>query len=349
MSVPLPKRQLRLVARRPGNAPTAAAVERERAMWGPNPDRSLGAIEEAFYQVGFQFLAYLYAAILGVTPPRQLRKALGPIKESVPPIPKNEWGAVARAYQKGGNPLEMRNEWDKLIDRLVGRLFNQETQEQAAAAMAVRAHWLGRIRARTEEAAREVPDSWGQAWNLADRTQRNAMEWTKAHALEGCRDLSENARQGLMNVLIQSKEAGEGAQALGRRCFDTFADLNRDWRRLALTETAAAHANGQLASVDPSEGWEAVWVSAAGACPWCAQWNGRVFRVVSADAPHKDGETEIWVGKTNIGRSGAAKTRDGHLRTAAQLWWPAFPCHPNCSCTPVLRRIKKPLRGGMAA
>ena len=170
------------------------------------------------------------------------------------------------------------------------------------------------------------------------------MEWTKARALEGCRGLEAEAKGRLMTVLIQSKEAGEGTQGLGRRCFDACADMNRDWRRLALTETAAAHANGQLAAVDPEEGWEAVWVSATGACPWCAHWNGTVYRVVSPDAPRKDGATQIWVGKTNIGRSGAARTRDGRQRTLAELYWAAIPCHPNCSCSFVLRRIKNQSR-----
>jgi len=336
-----PRRPLRLVARRPALAPTGAAVERERAMWGPNPDRRLGEIEEAFYQAGFRFLTGLYAAVMGVNPPRQLRKALGPgLQGNMFPVPDHERGAVLRAYQAGGDPLEMRNEWSRLIDRLVGRLFHQRTQEEAASAVAVHAHWLGRIRARTEELAK-APRDWWDALGRSSKAEQKAMEWTKTRALEGCKDLAENAKQGLMNVLIQSKEAGEGSQALGRRCFDACAELNRDWRRLALTETAAAHANGQLAAVDPEEGWEAIWTSAAGACPWCAHWNGQVFRVVSPDAPRKDGASQIWVGKTNIGRSGAARTRDGRPRTAMELWWAAIPCHPNCSCSWTLRRIRR--------
>jgi len=333
------RKPLRLVARKPGLAPTAAAVERERAMWGPNPDRRLGAIEEGFYQVGFQFLAHLYAAALGVKPPRQLRKAMMPNQSSIPPIPENEWGAIARRYQAGGNPLALRDEWGQLIDRLVGRLFHQRTQEEASSALAIKAHWLGRARAMSEAPAGE-PEHWPEAVSRANKAELYALEWTKTRALEGCRDLAENARHGLMNVLISSREAGEGAGPLARRCFDTFAELNRDWRRLALTETAAAHANGQLAAVDPAEGWEAVWVTAAGACPWCQHWNGRVYQVVAADVPRKDGDTQIWVGKTNYGRSGAAKTRDGRARTAWELYWAAVPCHPNCSCTLSLRRIK---------
>ena len=332
-------RKLRLVARQPALAPTGAAVERERPMWGPNPDRELGRVEEAFYQAGFQFLAALYSAALGVKAPRQLRKALGPIKVGVP-VPDHDYGALAKSFAKGGDPLAMRDEWSQLIDRLIGNLFHRRTQEEAANAVAIQTHWLGRIRAKTEALAK-APSRWFQATADMNKAEVQSMEWTKARALEGCKSLSEDARHGLMNVLIQSKEAGEGAQGLGRRCFDTFADLNRDWRRLALTETATAHANGQLSAVDPAEGWEAVWISASGACPWCQQWNGKVLRVVAADARNKDGATQIWPGKTNIGRAGAAKTRDGRVRTVAERWWAAIPCHPNCSCSLVLRRIKK--------
>ena len=337
--MPLPRRSLHLVARTPALAPTGAAVERERAMWGPNPDRALGQVEEAFYQAGFQFLTQLYSAALGVQPPRQLRKALGPLRVGVV-APDNDWGAIAKSYNKGGDPLALRDEWTQLIDRLIGKFFHTRTQEEAANAVAIQSHWLGRIRAKTEEMAK-APARWFQATAEMSKAEVKSMEWTKTRALEGCKSLSEDARHGLMNVLVQSKEAGEGASGLGRRCFDTFADLNRDWRRLALTESAAAHANGQLAAVDPAEGWEAVWIAAAGACPWCRQFNGRVLRVVAPDAPNKDGETQIWVGKTNIGRAGAAKRRDGSVRTAGERWWAAIPCHPNCSCFFVLRRIKR--------
>ncbi len=71
-----------------------------------------------------------------------------------------------------------------------------------------------------------------------------------------------------------------------------------------------------------------------GACSWCKSIDGKVFTVVSEDAPAKDGETEIWVGKTNVGRSASPRMRQGgHLveRPSAEMWWPAAGLqHPHC-------------------
>lgn len=337
-----PKRRIHYVRRRPADAPGGAAVERERAMWGPHPDPAVGRIEGAFYQVGFEFLTALYAGAMGVAPPRKLAKALGPrgVAESIPPA---DWGALAESYKKAGNPMELRDEWARLIDRLVGRLLPGKTQEEMANRVAIQAHWLGRVRAKTEElATAPPPEDWVHATAPLPRFQHEAMEWTKVHALEGCKSLEEGARKGLMSALITSRQAGEGAQALARRCFDGFSDLNRDWRRLALTETAAAVFNGQLAAVDPDEGWEAEWITAVGACEWCMAWKGHRFRIVKPDDPRRNGQTDLWVGKTNHGRSGAAKTKEGRPRSTNELYWPCQPVHPNCSCSLTFRRQKRP-------
>lgn len=326
--------------RQPSTPPSAVAVERERAMWGAHPDPAISGIEERFYRAGFAFLSTLYGAAFGVSAPRKLMKALpaGPSAR----IPPADWGALAKSYEKVGNPLELRNEWAQLIDRLVSRIFPWETQEQMANAMAIQVHWLARVRARTEELALSpAPDTWAEAAKGMSRQARESMEWTKTRALEGCRNLAEDARKGLASALVTSKQAGEGSQALARRCFDGFADLNRDWRRLSLTETASATFNGTLAAVDPNEEWEAEWVTAVGACPWCLRWKGMRFRVVSPNDPSKNPDTDIWVGKTNIGRAGAATKRTGERRSPAELWQACQPCHPNCSCGLVMRRITK--------
>ena len=109
----------------------------------------------------------------------------------------------------------------------------------------------------------------------------------------------------------------------------------------ALTETAFAVSNGLLSSVNPAEGWTAEWHAAPNACPFCRNQNMRRFWVVAPDSPTKNGDTQIWVGKTNIGRSASLWSRKlGRERVSSELWWAACPCHPNCACTFVLRRLR---------
>ena len=173
-----PGSRLRYVRRRPAEGPTRAAVERERSMWGPHPDPAVGRVEGAFYAGGFQFLTTLYGAAMGVNPPRKMAKAFGPrgVSESVPP---GDWGIIARSFKKDLNPLELRNDWANLIDRLVSRIFPHETQEDLANAVAVQAHWLGRVRAKTDELATNPPPAtYDYAAASMSRVQRESMEWT---------------------------------------------------------------------------------------------------------------------------------------------------------------------------
>ncbi|MNE89563.1 hypothetical protein D3C76_1574810 [compost metagenome] len=56
--------------------------------------------------------------------------------------------------------------------------------------------------------------------------------------------------------------------------------------------------------------------------------------MVSPDAPDKDGQTQIWPGKTNVGRSASPMKRVGNVlvpREAHELYWiPAGTAHPHC-------------------
>lgn len=319
--------------------PVGEDHEAERTLWGPHPDPAIARLEEELYQVGFTFLAELYGAAFGEEPPRKLQKAFG-----LPGFKVPGWGQVLELFKRPSvPPMELRNGWAQLIDRLANSLFHQRTAEEAAAATAMKCHWLGRVRTLSEagETMGPPPRNWDEASTRMRRQEQEAMEWTRVRGLEAMTNLTDQAKKGLQNVLLQSRQEGLGPRELQRRCYDRFAGLNRDWRRVALTETAAAVSNGQLAAVPEGEDWEAVWVSCRGGCEHCSEWNGRTFRVVPPSFPRKDGQTMLWAGKTNIGRSGAKRTRDGRVRGPAELWWPCVPCHPNCGCSLVLRRRKR--------
>ena len=326
-------RSMKLVSRPQPPRPTPAAVEHERTMWGPNPDKAIGKIEEAFYQVGFQFLRGLYAAALGTAAPRKLLKSL----QDVPQKPTG-WGDMSKLFRRGGDPDRLVADWTRIVDDLLGKLLPMHNQQEAAKALAVRAHLLAKIAAQAEDLSHLPPvDSFAMGMNPV---AHEAMKWTYQRGLQHMKGLEEEARKTIMSVFIETRQSGEGTQKLQQRLFDKCSEMNKDWRRLAITETAMAVQNGKLASVDPVEGWEAEWFAAPNACPGCRRWAGQRFLVVPSDAKHKNGEKHVWVGKDNLGRSLAPRRKDGSMRTKAELWQPCIPAHPHCACTWVLHRIK---------
>ena len=121
--------------------------------------------------------------------------------------------------------------------------------------------------------------------------------------------------------------------ALQTKLFDNFSVQNRDWRRVALTESGEALNQGFIASLPTDQMVKRV-EQYKGVCPYCAKIDGRVMRVTTADDPDKDGETDVWPGKNNVGRSASPRKRVGDLlvpRDPDELYWvPAGLAHPNC-------------------
>jgi hypothetical protein len=114
---------------------------------------------------------------------------------------------------------------------------------------------------------------------------------------------------------------------------DEFAVLNRDWRRIALTEAGEVANQGFIASLSPGAKVKRI-EQYRGACPFCRKIDGVVMEVVPASKDDKDPDKMIWVGKNNVGRSGSPRKRvGGELveRLPEEQWWvPAGVAHPMC-------------------
>jgi hypothetical protein len=318
--------------RMPLTPPSAAQVEAERPFWGPHPDPEIAFVEDQFWSVGEMFLRGLLSHAIG-RQVRALQKAFHPKAPQVP-----GWGDLMSLFRSDLEPERLMQGWQTVIDRLVGALLPGDTREQAAQALALRASLLHRAGERV--AYPERFPSWGLALREApSRAASEVLQWTKVRAVERMTALTADARHALLTVLVDSREAGDGVGKLQQRLYDGFSGLNRDWRRVALTETALAVSNGALASVDPAEGWLAEWKAVRSACPYCKAMGGRRFRMVAPDAARKDGDTQVWVGKSNVGRSAHRWSRkEERFRERDEMWWPTIPAHPNCGCTWVLRR-----------
>ncbi len=215
---------------------------------------------------------------------------------------------------------------------LAEQWYGQLRLETRAQARAVR-NWLAGYLRHHPRAPRPAtpPTTWQEAqavYRLND-TLANTIQWAEAHAAEHVTNLKERSRHALAETLLAAVSKNTQPAATAADLLTRMGTLNRDWRTIAITEQAMNHAHGELAG---SIGQKVEWVAAADACPYCKRYAGKVFPVVSPDAPDKDFHAQVWAGKTNVGRSFSPRTRDGRLRGLEELAGPAIPSHPHCRC-----------------
>lgn len=309
--------------------PTASQIEVERSLWGKHPDPGQSAIEEAFFTFGSHFLRSFLAVVLGEEP-RAFAKAEAP----KPP----GWGEVMALFKSPAPPAEKLASWKTLLDGFASSLLPPSSVENVVASWALRSALLHQIGERVNALVK--PGAASAFLHTLPPAQAEAIEWSKLRGAEFVTNMSAKARAMVLDALVESQMTGGNAHDLSRVLFERIGVLNRDWRRIAITETGMAVASGQLATALAAGGeWEALWVAGPRACPFCRSKNGAVLRVVPASFPSKDGQTMVWPGKNNVGRSIHPFKKDGTPRAASELWWPCIPAHPNCACTWVVRRV----------
>lgn len=185
---------------------------------------------------------------------------------------------------------------------------------------------------RTEEALKYVKQRC--AYSIQQATDATKMK-TKEIIYRGLndnlgwRDIAKMLREGI-------KEDGE---------------LQRYWQRVATSETTSALNNGYLAT--KNIGTYVIGQGYDDACEHCKDLViGKVYKIGArpekgyedldpTSKEYKDltkyYDNYIWVGKDNIGRSGAKNRRneDGStsVRLPHELYTPTIPVHPVCRCT----------------
>lgn len=176
---------------------------------------------------------------------------------------------------------------------------------------------------------------------ILTRTENAILRVAAARAAEHISDVAAGTRAAMKRCVIEHVQAQvlgqkEGtASYLQTRLFDNFAALNRDMRRIAVTEAGEAFLQGYVLAQAPGTHVKRV-EAYRGACAFCKGLQGRTFRVIRADdaVPSRDGWTSIWPGKTNVGRSASPRRRVGNEmveRSEGELWWPAAGVqHPSC-------------------
>lgn len=235
------------------------------------------------------------------------------------------------------------------VDYLAQRYLPADDMRTEAEWLATRASLMGRVQANMEGVTAKqadqllasmpstvpaVVDQFG-----ATRAQRATMEFAVTRCAENVRNLAEDARHKMRNLIaehVTQRELGVpqvGGQALESKLLDKFGMLNRDWRRIAVTEAGEAQTQGYVASMAPGTKVKRV-EQYRNACSFCRKIDGKVVTIVDPAKEPKDWDNEIWVGKSNVGRSASPRKRVGDAfieREPEEMWTiPAGLAHPHC-------------------
>lgn len=250
-----------------------------------------------------------------------------------------------------GEPLRLQKAIDESylesLEKLIAFHFGKA--KRSAEAGVVRAHIAGLFRASEDEkeAVQDFgkPESWPETVAELARVIRKKDVWhgkesysrlqvAADFAADEITKISEDTRSGMRKLIYQAELNHWGPNLLERELYHNFRALQRDWRRIALTETASNSNNAYL--LRAGEGNYVTCPQVAGACRWCAATlENKVFRIVTdpmADDRIEDSYAEraVWIGKTNVGRYLSIRERGGRMREEDELWWVCCPGHPHC-------------------
>lgn len=244
-------------------------------------------------------------------------------------------------------------DWMDFCELVIGDHLPDEVIRTMADFAVVRAQLSGKIAASMERMALPVPtDRRAAALVSTLPVSRRALPPKVLTPVENAildiaaeraaifiGDLRDDTRKRIKQVVVEGVrktvlgERDGGDEMLRDRLFQEFATLNRDMRRVAVTETAEAHNTGYVAGHAPGTRIKRV-EAYRGACDWCRSINGQVFTVVDPANPGRNGEADVWVGKTNAGRSASPRMREGGVlveRSPDKRWWVAAGVqHPHC-------------------
>jgi hypothetical protein len=243
-----------------------------------------------------------------------------------------------------------------VVDYLSQRYLSPSDLRTEAEWLAVRSSLMGRVQANMERAATlaEADKLLAALPSTIEETaarfglsavQRAVMEFGRARAAENVTSMSWAERHRVKRIVMRHQEAralgDTSGPSLQSDLLDAMGEMNRDWRRIAVTEATENQGQGYVASMKAGTKLRRV-EQYRNACPWCRKIDGAIVEVVDPDELDKDGMTKVWVGKTNVGRSASPRKRAGgtlldrepdemyHIAAGAQ--------HPHCrgSWVPVI-------------
>lgn len=323
----------------------------DRSIWAPHENPFLTAhVEDVSRRLSaiLERIMDALSIILRGEPIGQLGKALD--------VPWMRWdserfAAVRAMLEAKPSSSYTIEDWMLVADYLIQRYLPPGVINGEAEYLTVRAALLGKIEAAWGQPTPPPPDMMA-AWASLTPTyfaqvppriltdqEMTVLRVTKERAALHVSNVTESCRSKMREVILEHVQAQvlgqkEGtSQILATRLFDEFGQLNRDFRRIAVTEAGEACLQGFIA--ERPYGSRVIRREAyRNACKFCRSIDGMIFEVVEPSRPDKDGATMVWVGKTNLGRSASPRMREGPRlvdRAPNERWWPAAGVqHPHC-------------------
>ena len=329
----------------------AMAEEPSSDPWSPHPNAWVRYLVERFTALGLDQIAAVKADLDAWL--AGANSMPGPITEPAQTVVGN-WHmteqelALTRLYLQH-LPLESwaLKDYALLVDYLVQRYLPEGVLFSAAEMLVVRATLLGKAHAKlgalepdkAATLAESLPARVSAATHAFQLGKQlgSILEYGRLRACESVAGMSDALRHRLKWVVLDHQSQVESGatppQALTQKLFDAFGQANLDWRRIAVTEAGEMHNQGLVASIEPGARVRRL-EAYSGACPFCKRLDGRIFNVTTADDPAKDGQRDVWPGKTNQGRSASPFKRENGVlveRPESERWWPAAGTqHPHC-------------------
>lgn len=320
-------------------------------IWAPHPNPFIRRLVELFTERGLERTAGLEEELRRWIGGEERREGLE--RPARPEGGMGRWSeaelSLTRLYLQSLPPEQFTlDDWLMLVDYLVQRYLPATDLRTEAEWLATRSQLMGRVQAAMGEATEACADrivaalptveEVGRQWGMTP-LQRAIIDYGRARCAESVTALSDSVRHRLRKVIVDYQEAvftgdrAAASEALQSKLLDEFGAMNRDWRRIAVTESTENCNQGFVAAQPYGSRVRRV-EKYRGACPFCRSIDGKVFTVVDPSATDKDGDTQVWTGKTNIGRSASPRRRDGGVlvdREPHERWWPAAGAmHPHC-------------------
>ena len=245
--------------------------------------------------------------------------------------------------------LWVPEDWSMLVEWLLQQYWSPQWASSMADWLSVKSTLLGQIEAGLAAnpptaavagaVAAALPATVDAVVSMGlpvSELTRTMISFARTRCCEAIVDMGDRMRSGIKDIVLRHQQAvmlGGELENLEQLLFDKYSTANRDWRRIAVTEVSENAAQGVVAASKPGDKLKRI-EQYKGVCAWCHKIDGTIVTVVDPAKPNKDGENEVWTGKTNIGRSSAPKKRiDGRLydREPDELWWIAAGAqHPHC-------------------
>lgn len=230
---------------------------------------------------------------------------------------------------KTGKPLTNK-EWQLMLrslDKYFVAIFKNTPEMLVKKAMALgkileRMDYQNRINTPLED-IKFKPIEGNEDWkNIKLYGEQNSAEYIVW--------LSTNSRKRIATTINSAIKNGDGPQNLASKLFDEFGSMNRDWRRIAMTEISYNVTNGilltELEQAEPGETIFMQGISGPEACPFCKNnINGKIFVLQTKPTDKKEIVIDgvkypiIFPGLTNVDVKKAN-------------WRPTIAAHPHCLC-----------------